>query len=75
MDLYLEVIGKHQRASFDQKNEKTCVFTRCLSCKRRMYWGLGMSDVRKARKGALVVVSFSHSSGLDLSACNGNWWK
>ena len=34
MDLYLEVIGTHQRASFDQKNEKICVFTRCLSGKR-----------------------------------------
>ena len=75
MDLYLEVIGTHQRASFDQKNEKICVFTRCLSGKRSMHWRLGMSDSRKARKGTLVVVPFSHSSGLDLSACNGTWWK
>ena len=41
MDLYLEVIGTHQRASFDQKNEKICVFTRCLSGKRSVHWRLG----------------------------------
>ena len=65
------------KGGFEQRNEKKCCvfFTRSLSGTRSVPWRLDMSGSKKARQGALVVVSFRHGGDLDLSDYNGTWWK